>query len=156
NSTQHKEYILEDEYKPISWIDTNTSPDHNEISEGTSYKNYQEATKTIQFLDELNDSLSEHKRKKTVGIISGYEAQRILLDSEVNKHKWNYLDIVINNVDAFQGSEKDIIIYSIVRSNQDRDLGYLKDERRLNVSLSRAKEMLVIVGNTKVAEYTPY
>ncbi|MBC2202384.1 IGHMBP2 family helicase, partial [Listeria welshimeri] len=53
----------------------------------------------------------------------------------------------------FQGSEKDIIIYSVVRSNNQAELGFLSDERRLNVSLSRAKQQLFIVGNSDVSSY---
>lgn len=57
------------------------------------------------------------------------------------------MTVEINTVDAFQGRETDIIFYSIVRSNPRGNIGFLKDARRLNVALSRAKELLVIVGD---------
>lgn len=57
------------------------------------------------------------------------------------------LDIEVHTVDSFQGREADIIIYSITRSNEQNKLGFLGDERRLNVALSRAKELLVLVGD---------
>jgi hypothetical protein len=57
------------------------------------------------------------------------------------------LDIEVHTVDSFQGREADIAIYSITRSNQENRLGFLGDERRLNVALSRAKELLVLVGD---------
>ena len=53
----------------------------------------------------------------------------------------------INTVDAFQGRETDIVFYSVVRSNDKGSLGFLKDVRRLNVAFSRAKELLVVVGD---------
>ena len=53
----------------------------------------------------------------------------------------------INTVDAFQGRETDIIFYSVVRSNDEGKLGFLQDVRRLNVAFSRARELLVVVGN---------
>lgn len=156
NHILNKEYILSDVYKPITWIDTNNSAKHYQVPEGTSFKNYEEVTKINHFLSELNNVLSKLKRQKSVGIISGYEAQKNLIIEDIRNENWPFLDITVNNVDAFQGSEKDIIIYSVVRSNEKQELGFLKDERRLNVSLSRAKEMLVIVGDSNVSEYTPF
>lgn len=61
--------------------------------------------------------------------------------------------IEINTVDAFQGSEKDIIIFNCVRSNfetyVEKSLGFLLDERRLNVAITRPKFFLMVVGNQK-------
>lgn len=56
-------------------------------------------------------------------------------------------DLEIDTVDAFQGREKDVVIISFVRSNLDNQLGFLKDYRRLNVSISRAKSRLILIGN---------
>ncbi|MBM7709259.1 ATP-binding protein [Enterococcus lemanii] len=149
-----KDYVLSPILKSVTWIDTNNSPNKSESKEENSFKNYEELNQINKQLDRINDYLKTKKRKKSVGIISGYDAQKNLLLDKVNRD-YEFLDIEIDNVDAFQGSEKDIIIYSIVRSNDSSSLGFLKDERRLNVSLSRAKEHLIIIGDSEVSEYYP-
>ncbi|HDR6244738.1 TPA: hypothetical protein QCU24_002466 [Bacillus cereus] len=68
-----------------------------------------------------------------------------------NDDKWKNIDIMIDNVDAFQGSETDIAIYNVVRCNDQNKIGFLRDERRLNVALSRSKTCLIIVGNAHFA-----
>jgi superfamily I DNA and/or RNA helicase len=54
---------------------------------------------------------------------------------------------MINTIDSFQGQEKDLILISTVRSNDRKQIGFLMDERRINVSITRAKFAMVIIGN---------
>ncbi|RLG61588.1 IGHMBP2 family helicase, partial [archaeon] len=61
----------------------------------------------------------------------------------------------IKSVDGFQGREKEVIVVSFVRSNEERDIGFLNDLRRLNVSLTRTKRKLILVGDTKTLESNP-
>lgn len=84
-----------------------------------------------------------------MAVLTGYAAQLKLLnrslDSEGNN--WQALTVECNTVDAFQGREADIAVYSVTRSNQEGKVGFLRDAERLNVALSRGKVGLVIVGD---------
>lgn len=76
---------------------------------------------------------------KNIGVISPYANQVRTINKKTN--------VDVKSVDGFQGGEKDIIIISLVRSNNNGDIGFLKNMRRLNVSLTRAKKKLMIIGN---------
>merc|ERR1719310_1182944 len=75
-----------------------------------------------------------------VGVITPYAAQVAQIRKALGS-------IQVSSVDAFQGSEKEIIILSMVRSNLRGELGFVSDWRRLNVAVTRAKRLLVVVGN---------
>lgn len=90
----------------------------------------------------------------SVGIITPYVDQVDFLINKKIKPKnssWKKLKIDIASLDSFQGDERDIIIYDIVRSNSRKDLGFITDARRLNVALSRGKKLLVVVGDDECA-----
>jgi superfamily I DNA and/or RNA helicase len=87
--------------------------------------------------------------KLTVAVLTGYGAQKERLRSaiEVKVREWGgFKSVFVNVVDAFQGREADVAIFSVTRSD-DRGLGFLKEMERINVALSRGKEHLVIVGD---------
>ncbi|CAH6719195.1 ATP-dependent helicase Nam7p [[Candida] jaroonii] len=90
-----------------------------------------------------------------IGVITPYEGQRafitsyMTLNGSIFERKDDYASIEVTSVDAFQGREKDFIILSCVRANQDQKIGFLKDPRRLNVAITRAKYGLIILGNTQ-------
>lgn len=142
--------------RAVVWIDTQKLKDCFEQTELFSRRNQGEARailNTLQYIEEYYRKSSLNSI--TVGVISGYDAQKSLLNNLINpsnSNKWQKLKIIIDNVDAFQGSETDIVLYSLVRCNKDNKLGFLYDERRLNVALSRGKNCLIIVGNTMFAE----
>lgn len=79
-----------------------------------------------------------------IAIISPYKAQAIKISKALDH------GIEVDTVDAFQGREKDVVIISFVRSNEFNEIGFLKDFRRLNVSISRAKSKLILIGNIGV------
>jgi superfamily I DNA and/or RNA helicase len=85
-----------------------------------------------------------------VGIISPYRAQVQLLRRMVKKEEFfkPFRSLItINTVDGFQGQERDIIVISLVRSNDEGQIGFLRDLRRMNVAITRARMKLIILGD---------
>ena len=98
----------------------------------------------------------EQEKPFTIGVIAGYRGQVTLLKETINTKTYsNFYNkpnslIEINTVDKFQGAERDIIIYDIVKSSKGNDtIGFLEDYRRMNVAFSRAKRLLIIVGDSE-------
>lgn len=114
-----------------------------EISQsGTSFINRSEAVlveNIIRFL--FKNGVLEQQ----IGVITPYEGQRSYILSKIFGNEPGNLEI--SNVDGFQGREKDFIIVSLVRSNTYQGIGFVADKRRMNVTLTRAKYGLAIVGN---------
>jgi hypothetical protein len=94
-----------------------------------------------------------------IGVITPYEGQRAHVVSVMTRsgtmRQDLYRDIEVSSVDAFQGREKDVIVLSCVRSNEQQSIGFLGDPRRLNVALTRARYGLVILGNPRVLSRQP-
>ena len=152
--TQRDHGIQKWDGKGVVWLTTSNSPKrHEQIIKSNSHQTYQnefEVNIIFNKLLEMEVEYASKKFKKDVGVIAGYQAQKSLFRKEFEtkyKDKFTFLNVEINTVDAFQGRETDIIFYSIVRSNDKGKIGFLSDARRLNVALSRAKELLVIVGD---------
>ncbi len=143
------------ENKPLVWLSTASRSNRKEERISDSFRNSVEAKIIFAQLLQIDDELGELKTKKETAIIAGYRGQRDLLtrlyESDY-KARFHNMTIEINTVDAFQGRETDIVFYSVVRSNEDGNLGFLKDVRRLNVAFSRARELLVVVGDHQCAQ----
>lgn len=143
------------ENKPLVWLSTASRPDRREEPISDSYRNSCEAKLIFEQLLLIDEELGELKLKKETAIIAGYRGQRDRLTRlyESNyKARFHNMTVEINTVDAFQGRETDIVFYSVVRSNDNGNLGFLKDVRRLNVAFSRARELLVVVGDHQCAQ----
>lgn len=141
--------------KPLVWLSTALRLDRKEEPIADSFRNTCEAKIIFEQLLKIDEELGELKLKKETAIIAGYRSQRdkiIRLYESKYKDKLHNMKIEINTVDAFQGRETDIVFYSVVRSNENGNLGFLKDVRRLNVAFSRAKELLVVVGDHQCAQ----
>jgi len=154
--------------KDTSIIFVSTSRRENPNDNGNKLKRDNKCNVTVikEILDKLNQLYSDNLKKDkafTIGIIAGYRGQVELLQRNINLSKYqNFVLkdrknssqitnlIEINTVDKFQGAERDIIIYDIVRSsNGESNIGFLNDYRRINVAFSRAKRLLIIVGDSE-------
>jgi ATP-dependent RNA/DNA helicase IGHMBP2 len=139
--------------KAVEFIDT-AGCGYQETYEtsDTSVENKEEADLLVKHLRELRDSLEQNKASLnnfSVGIISPYKAQVNYLKEKFLEDEWlSYPTIGINSVDGFQGQERDIIYISLVRSNENSEIGFLKDYRRMNVAMTRARKKLVIIGDS--------
>ena len=123
----------------LLFVDTCDIENHEKhLKDSKSIVNHLEARIALKF---ANDYIKAGIDEKDIGIISPY-ADQVKLISEKT-------DIEVKTVDGFQGREKEIIIISTVRSNEYGQIGFLKDLRRLNVAITRAKRKLVIIGNSK-------
>lgn len=138
----------EDTEAPVVWLDTQgddfpeTSLDETSKFE-TSKFNENEAYLVYNYVKKLIEYGTE---QKSIGIIAPYSAQVSLLIKIIHE---KYEQIEIATVDGFQGREKDIIILSLVRSNDKGEVGFLGEERRLNVAMTRPRRQLCVVGDTQ-------
>lgn len=128
---------LQDKGVHLIFIDTAGSGYHETHGpDGVSLQNEGEINIVQQLLQKEKFNLIE------TGFISPYagqvEAAKELLPAGIR----------ISTIDSFQGQEKETIILSLVRSNEDGDIGFLKDYRRMNVAITRAKEQLIVIGDS--------
>ena len=118
---------------------------------GTTYINQKEAEVVERFVTGL---MKGKALPEEIGIITPYEGQRAFITNFLTRNgqmnKQLYEKIEVASVDAFQGREKDFIILSCVRSNTNQGIGFLRDPRRLNVALTRARYGVFVIGNPNV------
>lgn len=135
---------------PLIWLSTSTLPAHSEQRSGTSYKNPAECRAIVTALKELGEAVRANGEPVSCGVITGYAAQLAEIEAELQRRLPTLskdLKISVGTVDAFQGREFDVVIYSVTRSNPVGTFGFLKDARRLNVALSRARHSVIVVGD---------
>jgi len=150
----------------------NSSERYEDFNEDeTIHTNRYEAKICASYLVEIlmaieNDTYVMPKKKLKneegdydIGVITAYKAQIDLIREETIQCLKNYYDeekiseimshLAINTLDSFQGRDNQIILYSFVRSNKEKKIGFLDEVRRLNVMMTRAKSLLVMVGDSK-------
>ena len=130
-----------DPSKPLALIDTDSRSPERTRAGSPSRENPGEAKIVTELSNKL---LRMGLEPRDVGIITPYKDQSDLISSGLKK-----TGIEINTVDGFQGREKEVIIISFVRSNNKGNVGFLKDLRRLNVSITRARRKLIVVCDVK-------
>ena len=163
---------------PIEWIDTaemiseiaeiaDENEDlraYREALSGNSFGriNKEEAQLTLLTLQNYITKIGKQRfldERLDIGLISPYRAQVKYLRQLLNRlsfFKPFRNSISVNTVDGFQGQERDIIIISLVRSNEEGDIGFLRDLRRMNVAMTRARMKLLIVGDSSTLCRHPF
>ena len=152
---------------PMTWINTSDyseTPEHSEefIGESFGRVNKTEAELTLLSLQAYFEMIGKQRvldERLDVGIISPYRAQVQYLRQLVRKREFfkPFRPLIsINTVDGFQGQERDIIVISLVRSNEEGQIGFLRDLRRMNVAITRARMKLIILGDQETMTKHPF
>ncbi|MFC5465942.1 DEAD/DEAH box helicase [Lederbergia graminis] len=146
----------------LLWLDMpNETPFYEaRMKGGKSLYNQAELDRIAELLVELDEAVTQAKQagriddneKKSIGVISFYGEQVKRIDRLIHQElRLPNLTIRTGTVDKFQGMEMDVILLSMVRNHDNNDsIGFARDYRRLNVALSRARELLVLIGSTKM------
>ena len=135
-----------DKEEAMLFVDTSNIDENGErhLKDSKSIINKTEADIAVKL---ANDYLNVGLEETDIGIISPYADQVKIIQDRT--------PVEVKTVDGFQGREKEIIIISTVRSNEDGNIGFLKDLRRLNVAITRAKRKLIIIGNINTLKANP-
>ena len=157
---------------PMTWIDTSefdspsdpSSPIFREQFVGESFGriNKAEADLTLLALENYFQKIGKQRildERLDVGVISPYRAQVQYLRRLFKKREFfkPYRHLIsVNTVDGFQGQERDIILISLVRSNDEGQIGFLRDLRRMNVAITRARMKVIILGDGSTLTHHPF
>ena len=160
---------------PMSWIDTSEFSENSESSDNSdiSFKeqfvgesfgriNKAEAELTLLVLEQYFQKIGKQRildERLDVGVISPYRAQVQYLRRLFKKKEFfkPYRSLIsVNTVDGFQGQERDIILISLVRANDEGQIGFLRDLRRMNVAITRARMKLIILGDASTMTRHPF
>ena len=117
-----------------------------------------EAATVVELVSQVLDAME--LTTADIGVISPYAGQVRLLntlfeDTGGVSTGERFHGLEVRTVDGYQGREKELIIISTVRSNETGEIGFLKDRRRLNVAMTRAKRGLVVVGDSRTLRHDP-
>ncbi len=162
-----KEQVLADEATAylnscLEFIDTaGCDFDEEQNPETLSFANPKEGEVLFKHLQNLLESYSTQVNvpKLSIGLISPYKEQREWMQQHIEDYPLNtnkVEELHIKTIDGFQGEERDVIYISLVRSNEKQEIGFLSDERRMNVALTRARKKLVVIGDSATIGLNPF
>lgn len=141
--------------RPITWWSTSSLPKHFEMSGGFDGKSFSNPAESRAVRDILSRLLFARQAGKIPGpmeilVIAPYSAQVNDLNRQISvvAAQLEGVRIEVNSIDAVQGREADLVIFSTVRSNESSRVGFLDSDKRVNVALSRARKGLIIVGDS--------
>jgi predicted DNA helicase len=158
---------------PMTWVDTSEMRNEDLISHSSLFReefvgesfgriNKAEAELTLLVLEQYFQKIGKQRildERLDVGIISPYRAQVQYLRRLLKKREFfkPYRSLIsVNTVDGFQGQERDIILISLVRANDEGQIGFLRDLRRMNVAITRARMKLIILGDASTMTRHPF
>jgi ATP-dependent RNA/DNA helicase IGHMBP2 len=152
---------------PVTFVDT-AGCGFDEKLEGTSSTNPEEAGFLLKHLTQLVENLTEKNPAfktgstadfPSIAVISPYKEQINILKNLLAEalHLKPFLEkIAVNTIDSFQGQERDVVYISMVRSNNEGEIGFLADIRRMNVAMTRARKKLVVIGDSATLSRLPF
>ena len=153
---------------PMTWVDTSQFAveglqfTEEFVGESFGRINKAEAELTLLVLEQYFQKIGKQRildERLDVGIISPYRAQVQYLRRLLKKREFfkPYRSLIsVNTVDGFQGQERDIILISLVRANDEGQIGFLRDLRRMNVAITRARMKLIILGDASTMTRHPF
>ena len=158
---------------PMTWIDTSQFEECDHTPHSSLFKeqfvgesfgriNKAEAELTLLALEQYFKKIGKTRileERLDVGVISPYRAQVQYLRRLFKKREFfkPYRHLIsVNTVDGFQGQERDIILISLVRANDEGQIGFLRDLRRMNVAITRARMKLIILGDASTMTRHPF
>ena len=154
---------------PMTWIDTSQfdGVEANLFKEefvGESFGriNKAEAELTLLALENYFNKIGKQRvldERIDVGIISPYRAQVQYLRRQIKQKEFfkPYRSLIsVNTVDGFQGQERDVVMISLVRANDEGQIGFLRDLRRMNVAITRARMKIIILGDASTMTHHPF
>jgi superfamily I DNA and/or RNA helicase len=151
------DYILRTFGSSVLWLSTSNCEGRGESKTvgSTSRSNELEANEIRLLL--MNLAFYAQEKRVSAAILTGYADQRDLLRKVLNAASGSLrnVDYEVATVDAFQGREADVCMFSLVRSNVGGDLGFLSSRQRINVALSRGRLGLAVVGDADFIETSP-
>jgi ATP-dependent RNA/DNA helicase IGHMBP2 len=134
---------------PVDFVDTAGAAYEEEIeADSGSRFNSKEADFVARKIEQL---IKEGLKPEEIAVISPYAAQVRLLRERFPDSK-----LEIDTIDGFQGREKEAVLITLVRSNDDQDIGFLRETRRMNVAMTRAKRYLLMIGDSATLSSDPF